>query len=161
MNSRIPLGLIGAALFGYASLLSGPAHASALGANTAISSPVLADLSQLSLVHEVRRKRRRGYRRGRGRYRGGYRRGRRHYRRAYRGRRYRHRRWHHRHYYGGYWYAYPWWLGVASYPYYRDYYYAPVRRGRCVKWHRRCVANWGYRNSDYVGCMRFHRCRPR
>ena len=97
--------------------------------------------------------------------RGGYNRGRGRYNRGRHGRRYRHRRGRNRHYYGGYWYAYPWWLGVGSYYYgdnYNDWY--PAYRssgGRCVKWHRRCVANWGYRNSDYLGCMRFHRCRPR
>lgn len=31
----------------------------------------------------------------------------------------------------------------------------------CSYWHRRCVANWGYSNSDYRGCMRYHGCRPR
>jgi hypothetical protein len=53
-------------------------------------------------------------------------------------------------------------------PYYRPYYYRPyVYRpyryprygGRCAYWSRRCVANWGYRNSNYYGCLRYHRCR--
>lgn len=56
--------------------------------------------------------------------------------------------------------------------YYRPYYY-PYRRyysrpytyrsrrssGRCGYWSRRCAANWGYRNSNYYGCLRYHRCR--
>lgn len=48
-------------------------------------------------------------------------------------------------------------------PYYRPYrrYYAPRRAygGRCAKWSRRCAANWGYRNRNYYGCLRYHRCR--
>ena len=33
------------------------------------------------------------------------------------------------------------------------------RHGRCRHWHRRCVRNWGYGNSNYYGCMRYHGCR--
>ena len=31
--------------------------------------------------------------------------------------------------------------------------------GACQRWHHECVASWGYRNSDYYGCMRYHGCR--
>jgi hypothetical protein len=40
----------------------------------------------------------------------------------------------------------------GAYYSYRSYY------GRCEYWHRRCVANWGYRNPDYYGCMRYQGC---
>lgn len=35
-----------------------------------------------------------------------------------------------------------------------------VRRSRnaCSYWSRRCIANWGYGNANYRGCMRYHRC---
>lgn len=119
-----------------------------------------------------------GYRRGgrsayrrsyRGKYRGGYRskyRGGRYatrYNRRHHGHRYRHRHGRYRYNYGGYWYAFPWWLGVAAYPYYDDYYngYAPVGGGYCANIHRACVARWGYGNSNYVGCMRYDNCAPR
>lgn len=29
----------------------------------------------------------------------------------------------------------------------------------CRHWHRRCGRNWGYHNSSYYGCMRYHGCR--
>jgi hypothetical protein len=64
-------------------------------------------------------------------------------------------------YYGGWWYPFPWWIATAPYyPYsYEPYYYeTPVYGGRCEYWHDRCVANWGYRNSDYYGCMRYYGC---
>ena len=50
--------------------------------------------------------------------------------------------------------------------FYRDYlpydyaYDYALPAGPCEYWHRRCVANWGYGNSNYYGCMRFHRCLP-
>lgn len=50
----------------------------------------------------------------------------------------------------GYVYDYP-------YNYTGDYY--PRYDGRCSKWHRRCVANWGHRNEDYYGCMDYHGCQ--
>ncbi|MBX2804360.1 MAG: hypothetical protein KTR19_00180 [Hyphomicrobiales bacterium] len=28
----------------------------------------------------------------------------------------------------------------------------------CVKWHKRCAANWGRKNNDYYGCMNYHNC---
>ncbi len=59
-------------------------------------------------------------------------------------------------------------FGFGAPSYYYDpypYYYRPrVRRyrgGSCHRWHRRCVRNWGYRNSSYRQCMRYHGCRPR
>ncbi len=34
----------------------------------------------------------------------------------------------------------------------------PAKRYRCRTIHKKCVRNWGRDNSDYFGCMRFHRC---
>lgn len=61
------------------------------------------------------------------------------------------------------------------YPYYhRPYYYSPYyyhprpryrrykryrRSGSCRYWRRQCGRNWGYRNSDFYGCLRYHGCR--
>jgi len=42
--------------------------------------------------------------------------------------------------------------------YYRHRHYRRHRRS-CRYWSRRCASNWGYRNSDYYGCMRYHGCR--
>lgn len=55
---------------------------------------------------------------------------------------------------------------------YRPYYYSPYRYrrhrrrsyrraygNRCARWSRRCARNWGYRNRNYYGCLRYHRCR--
>jgi len=45
-------------------------------------------------------------------------------------------------------------------PYYRGYYYGyGPRYGRCDYWRKRCIANWGYGNPDFYGCMRYHGCR--
>jgi hypothetical protein len=49
-----------------------------------------------------------------------------------------------------------------SYRSYEDDYYGPPRasyRGRgCGNVDYQCRRNWGYRNSDYYGCMRYHGC---
>jgi hypothetical protein len=38
-------------------------------------------------------------------------------------------------------------------------YRAPrYRSNSCDYWADRCAANWGYRNSDYYGCLRYHGC---
>ena len=44
-----------------------------------------------------------------------------------------------------------------------DYYYykrSPRRshRSSCSYWSDRCADNWGYDNSDYYGCLRYHGC---
>lgn len=48
-------------------------------------------------------------------------------------------------------------------PYYRPYRYRSYRRrsygNRCARWSRRCSRNWGYRNRNYYGCMKYHHCR--
>jgi len=44
-------------------------------------------------------------------------------------------------------------LAAPSYGYNRHY-----RGGSCGYWSRRCANNWGYRNSNYYGCMRYHGC---
>ena len=50
-------------------------------------------------------------------------------------------------------------------PYYPAPYYTPVPPppppsygGACAYWSDRCARNWGYGNSDYYGCLRYHRC---
>jgi hypothetical protein len=52
----------------------------------------------------------------------------------------------------------PFVYGGLMAPYYYDYYDDVYPAGRCAYWHRRCVRNWGYRTSDYYGCMRYHGC---
>lgn len=41
--------------------------------------------------------------------------------------------------------------------------YSPRRRhyggSRCGYWSDRCADNWGYRNRNYYGCLRYHGCR--
>ena len=80
------------------------------------------------------------------------------------------RRYHRRHkrrrarvHIGFYPYYYPYYYGgYAPYYYGTPTYYTPrrrYRRGGCGYWKRQCRANWGYRNSDYYGCMRYHGCR--
>lgn len=44
-----------------------------------------------------------------------------------------------------------------------DYYYykrSPrrIHRSSCSYWSDRCADNWGYNNSDYYGCLRYHGC---
>lgn len=68
-------------------------------------------------------------------------------------------------------YDYPYYYSRGYYPthigpgyiyHYRTYYspaYYPKYRNRCSSWHRKCGANWGYRNEDYHGCMEYHRCQ--
>jgi len=43
--------------------------------------------------------------------------------------------------------------------YYRPYYHRKRYYGRCGHWRKRCAANWGYGNSSYYGCLRYHGCR--
>jgi hypothetical protein len=69
------------------------------------------------------------------------------------------------HYYTPYYYR-PYYYPYYSYRYYRPYhsYRRTYKRrrsysSRCSRWSRRCTANWGYRNKNYYGCMRYHRCR--
>lgn len=52
-----------------------------------------------------------------------------------------------------YYFAFP--LVVPPPAYYTP---RPYVGGQCDYWHRRCVANWGYSNSNYRGCMRYHGC---
>lgn len=81
-------------------------------------------------------------------------RGERSYDRRRHGPRYRDRRPGFNYYFGGYYYAVPWWsFGIVIAPPAR-----PALSDRCLYWHDRCVANWGYNNPDYYGCMRYHGC---
>ncbi|NRG19323.1 hypothetical protein HPQ64_16650 [Rhizobiales bacterium] len=92
--------------------------------------------------------------RGGGRYYGGrqgYHRGGRWY-----GPRYRYRRPGFTYFYGGWWYPYVWW-GAPAAAYAPRYYAQPVVPA-CQYWSDRCIANWGYANPNYRGCMRYHRC---
>jgi|ABPU01.1.fsa_nt_gi hypothetical protein len=52
--------------------------------------------------------------------------------------------------------------GVRLYirPRYRSHRRYRRYRGRsCSYWSRRCARNWGFGNSNYYGCMRYHGCR--
>ena len=119
-----------------------------------------------AIVHPVQESDRLGYRGDSRRYRSdrlGYRGDGRRYRRD--GRRYRrdgrkHRSYSRRHRYndGVFFGFYPFTLN--DYP---PYYYAhPSRprysRGGCGYWSSRCAENWGYGNSNYYGCLRYHGC---
>ena len=142
----------------------------------ASASVATSDVIKVGNRRNARRAARRA-RRARQGYRGGGRRARRAGRRvrhARRGGRRYHRRHHRRYkrrrarvhigfypyYYGGY---YPYYYGgYAPYYYGTPTYYTPRRRYRrsgCGYWRRQCRANWGYRNSDYYGCLRYHGCR--
>ncbi len=39
-----------------------------------------------------------------------------------------------------------------------EYHYSRRHRSRCSYWSDRCADNWGYRNNDYYGCLRYHGC---
>ncbi|MXN65634.1 hypothetical protein GR183_12035 [Stappia sp. GBMRC 2046] len=101
----------------------------------------------------------RSYRGGGGYYRGGGRhyagRGYHHGGRWY-GPRYRYRRPGFTYFYGGWWYPYIWW-GAPALAYAPRYYAQPVVPA-CQYWSDRCIANWGYANPNYYGCLRYHRC---
>lgn len=49
---------------------------------------------------------------------------------------------------------------LRSEPYYYRYRRSPRRSygSSCSYWSDRCADNWGYRNSDYYGCLRYHGC---
>lgn len=74
--------------------------------------------------------------------------------RGYKRRHYRSRRYKRRHYRRPSIY-----FSIPLYAYPRYYSYRRPYYGRCESWRRRCAANWGYRNPDYYGCMRYHGCR--
>lgn len=79
----------------------------------------------------------------------------RNYNRGRHGDRHRNRRGRYTHYHNGWWYAIPWWLSIVS----RlddDRRYSGSER--CEHWSNRCADNWGYRNNDYWGCMRYYDC---
>ncbi len=48
--------------------------------------------------------------------------------------------------------------GCSRYPRQRSRPNSSPSRYRCRSIHYRCVRNWGRDNSDYFGCMRYHRC---
>ena len=56
--------------------------------------------------------------------------------------------------YGGFAPYYRYYPSYPSYTYYEPRGY----EGRCAYWEERCVAEWGYQNPDYYGCMQYHRC---
>jgi hypothetical protein len=49
-------------------------------------------------------------------------------------------------------------IGIV--PNYYGYGYSRPRYsgGSCGYWSRRCGANWGWNNSSYYGCLRYHGC---
>ena len=86
------------------------------------------------------------------------------YRRGWHGHRYRRAYGPYRYRYHGWYYRRPWWIASGysrRYPRHAYYYdrYEVRRGGRCDYWARQCGRNWGYRNPDFYGCMRYHRCR--
>jgi hypothetical protein len=77
------------------------------------------------------------------------------------------RRSYRRHRYNDYGYALPLlglglYLGSRPNYYYNDDYYYEARPsysgGRCAHWRNECADNWGYGNSDYYGCLKYHNC---
>lgn len=74
---------------------------------------------------------------------------------------------HHKPYFG-YYKRYPYYGSPYYYKPYPSYgysysprrqKYATNRGDRCAQWSKQCEVNWGYGNSDYRGCMRYHDCR--
>lgn len=54
-------------------------------------------------------------------------------------------------------------LSFGFYPFVPQYYgygYSRPRysAGSCSYWSDRCIENWGYGNSNYYGCLRYHGC---
>jgi hypothetical protein len=101
--------------------------------------------NQLRLERQIRRQDlqggRSGFRRDGRRYRGD---GRRH--RSYSRR--------HRHNGGVFFGIYPFVPNYYGYGYSRPRYSG----GSCGYWSNRCAENWGYGNSNYYGCLRYHGC---
>ena len=101
--------------------------------------------NQLRLERQIRRQDlqggRSGFRRDGRRYRGD---GRRH--RSYSRR--------HRHNGGVFFGIYPFVPNYYGYGYSRPRYSG----GSCGYWSSRCAENWGYGNSNYYGCLRYHGC---
>lgn len=135
-----------AAILAMGALFAAPAPVSASPAASGLATSGVAGIAaEANQVTEVRRRGRGGYRHRGYRHRG--------YRRGYPG------------LYFGFGAA-PFYYG---YPYYyrRPYYAAPRYRrtyrggGHCARAHRACVARWGYGGGNYIGCMRYERCRPR
>lgn len=86
------------------------------------------------------------------------------YRRGWHGHRYRFARGPYRYRYHGWYYRRPWWLvsGYSRrYPRHAYYYdrYQVRHGGRCDYWASQCARNWGRRNADFYGCLRYHGCR--
>lgn len=65
------------------------------------------------------------------------------------GRRYRHKRDGFSYFFLGWWYAQPFWEREVE---------TRGGSGSCSYWHEQCVRNWGRRNADYYGCMRYYGC---
>ena len=138
-NSTLATLALTAALGGGALLLGAPA-ASAMIASALSSTGIVESAQTASPVELVRHGRKHKYQPQR------------------HGQRYRHRRGVHRHYYGGYWYSTPWWVLAPTYYYAPPIVRPPVLAGQCGYWHDLCVQNWGDRNANYYGCMRYQGC---
>lgn len=144
-------------LFGFAEPRSAQAEAATLNAvhqRSQVQAQALGDLSPIATVQQVHRRWR--WRRGRvlrSRY----------YHRLRHGPRYRYRRGPNVYVYDGWYYNRPWWLTVDYRRYPRRAYVSRRYRvhydGRCDYWADRCAANWGVRNPDFQGCLRYHGCR--
>jgi hypothetical protein len=110
------------------------ANAAAAGQSLAASNIQAGAIARGDIVHPAR-SRDRGYRGYRPRhFHGGWY----GYRRYHRGPRFR--------FYFGPSFAYP------------GYGYGYRRYGSCSYWRYRCAQNWGYGNSNYYGCLRYHGC---
>ena len=157
------LAFFGLALLGAPALAEAPSGAAGAGSTfwtmergaPGSAATPLGDLTLQGTVEEVHR---RGRRWRRGLFlRPGF------YRRGWHGRRYRYRRGPYRYRYHGCWYRRPWWLVTGydrRYPR-RAYYYQRYEYGggRCDYWAGQCARNWGRRNNNFYGCLRYHGCR--
>lgn len=138
-NSTIAALALTAVLGGGALLMGTSAPASAMVASGLSSKGIVESIQIASPVEQVK-KHRKSVRK---------------YDRRRHGARYRHKHGKYRYNYGGYWYATPWWLAVPGLTIMTT---PPVVGGQCEHWRIQCTRNWGYGNSNYYGCMRYHGC---
>lgn len=63
------------------------------------------------------------------------------------------------HHYRGPYYHRRHYSGYRPYRYRRYRHVRRYRRARrCGYWRDRCAVNWGWRNPDYYGCLRYYGC---
>jgi hypothetical protein len=134
----------------------GLAGTAAPSLSASMAPAVNAGDANTSLIQEAQSRREYRSNRNRGERQYNRHRGDRRYNRERHGNRYRYRHGRYRHYHNGYYYANPWWLvpgigvGIGL---------GAVTPGySCGYWQDQCAARWGYRGSNYYGCMRYHGC---